>query len=151
MPRRCDATLLRRLRNEVPIDRVIADLLQIPAKVSEGHFRFLCPVCSDFNTATNPRTNLARCFRCERNFNPIDIVMVVEHVGFRGAVGLLRPMLPADPHRRPRSSPALPAVQACGAGPNSTERPERRETPSATRPSAPMPHTVPSNRAHQTP
>lgn len=88
------AKRLRELRNQVPIDRVI-DALAIPAKRREGYLRFLCPLCGEFNTATNPRTNLARCFRCERNFNPIDLVMVSERSTFLQAVdcveGLLRP------------------------------------------------------------
>ena len=37
-------------------------------------------------TATNPRTNLGRCFRCQRNFNPIDLVMVVKRYTFLQAV-----------------------------------------------------------------
>ncbi|WP_208596420.1 hypothetical protein [Desulfonatronospira thiodismutans] len=43
-------------------------------------------------TACNPRTNLARCFRCERNFNPIDLVMVVKGLNFREAVEFLQDM-----------------------------------------------------------
>ena len=80
---------LRRLRNEIPIAVVIADFLDHPYKVSEGYFRFLCPICSEFNTATNPKTNLARCFRCNKNFNPIDMVMIVNQYSFRQAVDFL--------------------------------------------------------------
>ena len=80
---------LRRLRNEIPINILIAELLAIPAKIDEGYFRFLCPICSEFITATNPKTNLARCFRCEKNFNPIDMVMTVKHLSFREAVEFL--------------------------------------------------------------
>jgi len=50
---------LRMLRNQVPISRIISDFLDLPSKVSEGHFRFLCPLCSEFQTATNSKTNLA--------------------------------------------------------------------------------------------
>lgn len=79
---------LRELRNDLKIDRVLA-ALDVPLKHSEGYLRFLCPVCREFNTATNPRTNLARCFRCERNFNPIDLVMIVETRTFLAAVDRL--------------------------------------------------------------
>ena len=65
----------------------------MPNKEIEGFFRFLCPLCREFNTATNPKTNLARCFRCKRNFNPIDLVMVVERCGFLDAVRFLEPLL----------------------------------------------------------
>ena len=90
MRERFSADLLRQLRNDIPIHRLIGDVLGIPSKISEGYFRFLCPLCSDFNTATNPKTNLARCFRCERNFNPIDIVMLDKHLNFVEAVANLR-------------------------------------------------------------
>ncbi len=80
---------LRKLRNEIPINILISELLAMPSKMSEGYFRFLCPVCSEFTTATNPKTNLARCFRCEKNFNPIDMVMTVKHFSFREAVDFL--------------------------------------------------------------
>jgi len=81
--------LLRALRNDVDIDHLIADVLNWPSKTSEGQFRFLCPLCSEFNSATNPRTNLARCFGCEKNFNPIDMVMAIRECTFVQAVQFL--------------------------------------------------------------
>lgn len=89
MPQRYSKERLRMLRNEIPISRLISDFLRIPCKVSEGYFRFLCPLCSEFNTANNPKTNLARCFRCQKNFNPIDMVMAVRSCNFRDAVDLI--------------------------------------------------------------
>ena len=89
MPKRYSDGYLRTIRNDVPIGNVIADLLNQPAKVRDGYFRFLCPLCNDFETATNPRTNLARCFRCGRNFNAIDFVMLVKRCNFREAVAEL--------------------------------------------------------------
>ena len=87
--RRIPAEHLRRLRNEIPIRAVIERVVQQSSKEIEGIFRFLCPNCNDFNTATNSRTNLARCFRCQRNFNAIDIVMAVERCSFVDAVRIL--------------------------------------------------------------
>lgn len=86
MTRRYSKEKLRALRNDIPIARLIADFLRIPCKVSEGYFRFLCPLCSELNTAVNPKTNLARCFRCQKNFNPIDMVMAVKCCNFHEAV-----------------------------------------------------------------
>ena len=83
---------LRRLRNQVLIDRVI-EKLELPFKLSEGYLRFLCPLCREFNTATNPDTNLARCFRCKRNFNPIDMIMALEKKTFLEAVTRLETLL----------------------------------------------------------
>ena len=82
MKRRFSAQELFELRNAVPVDALIENVLNIPVKQSDGVFRFLCPVCNEFQTATNLFTNLARCFCCERNFNPIDLVMIAKGVGF---------------------------------------------------------------------
>jgi len=89
MPKRYSNEFLRILRNEIPIAILISDLLELPNKISGGYFRFLCPICSEFNTATSQKTNLARCFRCQKNFNPIDMVMEVKRVGFIDAVEYL--------------------------------------------------------------
>lgn len=77
------------LRNAIPIDRLIRAMPSLAAKEIEGTFRFLCPRCSGFDTATNPKTNLARCFRCNRNYNTIDLVIQVKGLNFKEAVGLL--------------------------------------------------------------
>jgi DNA primase len=89
MPRIITDAELRQLRNEIDIAELIRQL-GIPSKNHDGYFRFLCPICHEFNTATNPKTNLARCFRCSKNFNPIDLIVIVEHVSFLDAVTLLR-------------------------------------------------------------
>jgi DNA primase len=89
MTERFPPEMLRKLRNEIPINLLINEFLKLPTKLSEGYFRFLCPICSEFVTATNPKTNLARCFRCEKNFNPIDMVMTAKQVNFRSAVDYL--------------------------------------------------------------
>jgi len=89
MTPRYSKTLLRKLRNDIPVDLLIADILKQPNKVSEGYFRFLCPVCNEFTTAINPKTNLARCFSCKKNYNPIDMVMSVKTYSFTQAVDYL--------------------------------------------------------------
>lgn len=103
MPRSYSKSLLRALRDEIPIAGLIAEKLEVPWKLSESYFRFLCPLCHEFNTATNPKTNLARCFRCQKNFNPIDFVMAERHVSFVEAVQFLI----APPHFR------LPGDSSC--------------------------------------
>ena len=82
--------VLHALRNHIPVDVVIKDFLNMPCKMSEGYFRFLCPICSEFVTAVNPKTNLARCFLCEKNFNPIDMVMCMQKCNFLQAVQFLQ-------------------------------------------------------------
>jgi len=95
MPERFSPGLLRALRNDIPISELIRVRLDLPWKESEGYLRFLCPRCNEFHTATNPQTNLARCFRCRLNFNPIDMVMTVQGCGFVDAVNMLVPLLEA--------------------------------------------------------
>ena len=56
------ANFLRRLRNDIPINEVIADLLNLEVRNERKLLRFRCPMCDNFHTATNPKTNLARCF-----------------------------------------------------------------------------------------
>jgi len=92
--------LLFKLRNLIPIDLLIVDVLKIPHKHSDGYLRFLCPICSEFNSAINPKTNLARCFRCKRNFNPIDLVIAESDLSFTDAVDSLIPLL-AKYHENP--------------------------------------------------
>ena len=86
--------MLRRIRNEIPIDQLIAKGLQWPSKWREKQFSFVCPCCGESRTATNPRTNLGRCFLCKRNFNPIDFVIVAREVDFLDAITFLIPLLP---------------------------------------------------------
>ncbi len=90
MTRRFSSQELFELRNHIPIDTLIERRLMLPSKTSEGFFRFLCPLCQEFQTATNPKTNLARCFRCERNFNAIDLVMICRNMSFVESVTYLK-------------------------------------------------------------
>ena len=89
------ASFLRTLRNAVPIDQVIVDLLGLDQKHDRKMLRFRCPLCDNFHTATNHRTNLARCFDCRRNFNPIDMVMTVGKCSFIDAVEKLKDKIDA--------------------------------------------------------
>ncbi len=81
---------LKILRNEIPIAFIIMKILNIPRKYSEGHIRFLCPLCNEFSTAINFKSNLGRCFGCSKNFNTIDIVMADKKMNFKEAVLYLR-------------------------------------------------------------
>jgi DNA primase len=87
--RRFNKNELYKIRNQIPIREVIEDILAIPSKDVEGVFRFVCPCCYESKTAVNPKTNLSRCFRCEKNFNTIDIVMADRKLSFVAAVAYL--------------------------------------------------------------
>lgn len=86
------AEFLYALRNRIEMIPFIKEVLALETKVQEGRFRFICPICGEYDTAVNPTTNLARCFTCQRNFNTIDIVMLVKHYDFRQAVQYLAPI-----------------------------------------------------------
>jgi hypothetical protein len=78
------------LRNDINVQMLIEKTLSIPCRMTEGCFRFLCPLCNEFDTAVNPKTNLARCFRCEKNFNTIDLVMLIRQADFVQSVKFLQ-------------------------------------------------------------
>jgi hypothetical protein len=80
---------LTMLRNQVNIDRVI-DLLMLDTRQGKDLRRFRCPLCDRFHTATNPKTNLGRCFECQKNFNPIDLVMAATAYDFIETVEFLK-------------------------------------------------------------
>lgn len=92
--KRIPAEHLRTLRNDVPVPAVIAHL-GIPTKKRGRRDTFRCPACGGFYTATNPQTNLGRCFRCDLNFNPIDLVKLECNCSFLEAVSHLDSLLPA--------------------------------------------------------
>lgn len=92
-PERYDDELLRRLRNQIPIDWLIKHL-SWPSKWRLGQFVFVCPNCGESQSDVKPDTNLGRCFRCETNFNPIDFTMAAQECDFVAAVEFLKPLLP---------------------------------------------------------
>lgn len=93
--------LLRRLRNQVPFISLF-ESLHWPHKRRGDQLAFLCPRCRETHSAINPRTNLARCFHCQTNFNPIDFTMHAREWDFVQAVDYLTHFLPAAPTPAPR-------------------------------------------------
>ncbi|MEK7750834.1 MAG: CHC2 zinc finger domain-containing protein [Acidobacteriota bacterium] len=103
---------LRELRNRIEMIPLIAEVLELLYKTQDGRFRFMCPLCQDFDTAVNLATNLARCFRCQRNFNPIDMVMTVKRYSFLQAVHYLQPLLDqVRAHARNRPHRLAPPIR----------------------------------------
>ena len=92
MARRYSAQLLRRLRNEIPTEWLIGHL-GWPHKHREGRFVFVCPACGESDSSVKRDTNLARCFRCQRNFNPLEFTMASQELDFVEAVEFLKPLL----------------------------------------------------------
>ncbi|KPA15034.1 DnaG5 [Candidatus Magnetomorum sp. HK-1] len=90
MSKRFNKTELYELRNNILIEILIEKELMIPSKMTTNGFKFQCPLCNEFQTPANPKTNLARCFRCEKNFNPIDITMISKKIDFVQTVNYLK-------------------------------------------------------------
>lgn len=90
MSKRFSPEELYALRTDLAIRSVIESLLQLPHKEIEGLYRFKCPCCHEMMTAIHPRMNMGRCFRCELNFNPIDLVRAALGLSFVDSVKLLR-------------------------------------------------------------
>ncbi len=84
---------LYNMRNNIPIAKVLR-VLDWPHKTRDGRVQFVCPQCSESLTAINPRTNLGRCFTCETNYNPIDLVMLINACDFVAAVQFLQQQFP---------------------------------------------------------
>jgi hypothetical protein len=78
------------LRNDISIDMLIKDILHIPCESRQDSFSFLCPLCRGYNTGVNYKTNLARCFDCQKNLNTIDMVMIVRQSVFVDSVRFLK-------------------------------------------------------------
>ena len=85
---------LRMLRNRVNINEVIG-ALRLETRRGTDFFRFRCPLCHGFHTATKSQTNLARCFDCKVNFNPIDLVMETAGCNFIDSVEFLKKQMNA--------------------------------------------------------
>ena len=93
MPQYFTRHTLYKMRNNISIVNALA-ALQWPYKTRDGRVCFVCPQCSETLTAINQRTNLGRCFRCETNFNPIDLVMLIKEYDFVAAVHFLQRQFP---------------------------------------------------------
>jgi DNA primase len=126
------------LRNELPIDMLIEKQLRMSCQIADGRFRFLCPLCGQFDTAVNRQTNLARCFGCGKNFNTIDLVMLTRKVDFVTGIGYLKALvenhhtLPNPQktnHHRPASQPVhIGNILGSIAPTRRVDRPEARHS-----------------------
>ncbi len=112
--RRFSSEELYNLRNDIPVDALIKNALNIPWRNRQACFRFLCPRCNEFNTAVNPATNLARCFRCEKNFNTIDLVMLITQSDFVKSIRFLKDYQKSMPKQ---GHPLKPETRGCDNGP----------------------------------
>lgn len=83
---------LFQVRNTIDIDWLINEKLNL-RKQFNRIWRFQCPLCQQFNTATQKKNNLARCFSCQQNFNTIDLVIYSKQINFIPSVTFLITLL----------------------------------------------------------
>jgi hypothetical protein len=76
------------------MDRVIETLFG--SAIQDSKRRFACPICAGLDTSVNVGHNLARCFSCLRNFNPIELVMHQLKISFVDSVRWLQRRMPSD-------------------------------------------------------
>ena len=112
--KRLSSQELYKLRNDIPVDALIKNALDIPWRNTQGCFRFLCPRCNEFNTSVKPATNLARCFRCDKNFNTIDLVMLITQSDFVKSIRFLKDYQKNMPMQ---SHPIKPETRGFNNGP----------------------------------
>ena len=105
-----DADLLRCIRNDLPMPVTIAALGPDgpPSKISEGHYRFLCPHCGEMLATVNPRNNLAHCFNCRKNLNNIDLLITLGY-DFQSAVAVLEGWLKQHQAKQSQENSPTPA------------------------------------------
>jgi hypothetical protein len=99
--------LLHYLRNRIPIQGLI-HYLGLSHRMDGKIFRFQCPVCQAFHTSILAEANLARCFDCKTNFNPIDMTKSVKNLGFRESVFFLSDLPRFDSPENPQRKNSLP-------------------------------------------
>lgn len=83
---------LFQIRNDIDVDWLINEQLHIKRQFNRI-WRFQCPVCQQFNTATQKKNNLARCFSCQQNFNTIDLVIYSRKLNFVPSIEFLLSLL----------------------------------------------------------
>lgn len=94
---------LRYLRNNINFQSLFHRLGWPWKRCDDSVLQFVCPLCSESQTSVNPRTNLGRCFRCDRNWNPIDFTIEVTRMDFLETIDYLESTLapPTDPDDMP--------------------------------------------------
>jgi len=86
---RFSSSELYELRNKISLLSLIK-FLRIETQQDGEVLIFSCPSCAGYRTGVNPQANLCRCFYCERNFNPIELVMESKKFSFVESVKLLK-------------------------------------------------------------
>ena len=92
---------LRRLRNQIPFGTAVRAACSGRTSDAATNWPSSAHVARETHSAVNPRTNLARCFHCQTNFNPIDFTMDARECDFVEAVQYLAHFLPGAENHVP--------------------------------------------------
>lgn len=93
MSNRLSKEHLQKLRKDIPVLRVVRELLGVPSAVVENTLRFECPLCRQLHIVIQQESNVAHCLSCERTFNTIDIVILSKKVDFLKGISLLQGLM----------------------------------------------------------
>lgn len=117
------------LRNHIPVAALIEKGLEMTCQTRNGRFCFQCPLCGSFNTGIKHKSNLAKCFSCEKIFNTIDLVMKTRQSEFVDSIRFLKKFyasLSGSTNRLSTADPSKNAVpsQSTSRKPASSHGPE---------------------------
>lgn len=104
MTRRFSPGELSFSRNRVLIDGVIENLNGFPRQKTNSKTPFACPMFGGFDTSINSVHNLARCFSCRQNFNPVEFVMHQLKISFVDSVKWIKSRMPSKAHHQNTSN-----------------------------------------------
>lgn len=106
-----DPSLLRRIRNDLPMPITIAAFGRDgpPSKRRDDRLVFCCPHCGEMQVAVNPSNNFAHCFACSKNFRNIDLFLLLG-CDFATAIAILEDWL-ARRQSRLSKPPATPEAK----------------------------------------
>lgn len=83
-----DRQLLEDIRNQINL-KSLASHLGIQMKIKDNQRWFVCPKCTKMKASFQKNQNLARCWKCNIRYNPIELVMAHFNMNFREAVMFL--------------------------------------------------------------
>jgi hypothetical protein len=83
-----DRQLLEGIRNRISL-KGLASYLGIQIKIKDNQCWFVCPRCAKMKASFQKNHNLARCWKCNIRYNPIELVMAHCNMNFKEAVMFL--------------------------------------------------------------
>src|SRR5262249_30419124 len=104
------ADLLRRIRNDLPMPVTIAALGREgpPCKISEGHYRSVCPPRAESRATANPPTTPPHFFSCQKTPNNTPLPIPPDYAFPPPAPPLHRCLNRSQPQQPKKKTPPPP-------------------------------------------